>query len=650
MAPRRACRSRAAPDWKADLMPISKPPIPYGGKGLRLWHTLVRLFRMARSYWWAAGISTVLLFLGSLLEGAVFPLTLGLVLFAANPAFENQTMGGVHTSVLKNVSLLFTSRLHLDARSAFFFFLAVMFVCYLVKCLANGFQSYLSQLFAQRLIFKLRGRLHAHLMRLPSSFFESRQTGDLMSRVTSDINILQGMVSNDLIEAIRSPITALASLVLIFKLNSQLSLIAFAIGPLIAYAIMTSSRKMRRITREVQRRLGQLNAHLQERLSAVRVVQLFTREDYEIARFDALNERNITANLRAVKLGAILYPGIEFIAFLGLAVALLFAGIQMLNRGFAIPDLIAFLFGAQKVGAGLIKIGRIRLAMDQSLAAGERVFEVLDTESDIKEDPQPITLPRLQGRVDFRQVSFRYPTGEEVLRDINLEISPGEIIALVGPSGAGKTSLVNLIPRFYDPTRGGIEVDGTDIRKVSLYSLRSQIGIVPQETTLFDGTIRENIAYGRLEATQDEIVAAAQAANADEFIRALGQGYDTPAGERGLRLSGGQRQRIAIARALLKDPRILILDEPTSSLDTASEELVLEALGRLMEGRTTVVIAHRITTIRNADRILVLSGGRGIEQGNHQKLIADGGLYSRLYKSHGDSNIIRDEPLPEPNS
>jgi ATP-binding cassette, subfamily B, bacterial MsbA len=624
-------------------MPVSPATTPHSRKSLRLMHTIRRLFGMARPYWWAAGVATVLLFLGSLLEGGAFPLTLGLVLFAAAPSLGAQSLGD-KVNILEQISNFITRQAHLTPQGTFFFFLGIMFVSYLTKCLANGFQSYLSQLFAQRVIFKLRGRLHAHLMRLPSSFFETRQTGDLMSRVTSDINILQGMVSNDLIEAVRAPITALFSLALMLKINTQLSLIVFAIGPPIAYAIMASSRKMRRITREVQRRLGQLNAHLQERLSAVRVVQLFTREDYEIARFDDLNERNIKANLRAVKLGAMLYPGIEFTAFLGMAVALLFAGIQILNHNFDTSQLILFLISAQKVGTGLIKVGRIRLSMDQSLAAGERVFEVLDTESDIKEDPQPITLPRLEGRIDFDQVSFRYPTGEEVLREIELHIAPGEIIALVGPSGAGKTSLVNLIPRFYDPSKGRIAVDGTDLRRVSLHSLRSQIGIVPQETTLFDGTIQENIAYGRLEATQEEIFAAARAANADEFIRALPKGYDTPAGERGLRLSGGQKQRIAIARALLKDPRILILDEPTSSLDTASETLVLEALSRLMEGRTTVVIAHRITTIRNASRILVLARGQVIEAGNHQQLIAAGGLYYNLYKAHGESNIIRDEP------
>jgi len=625
-------------------MPDAKIPAPHTGKSLRLWHTIQRLFGMARGYRWALGVSTALLLLGTILEGVVFPLTIGMTLYSANPALNTQTLG-VESDVLRKASVFFARNVHLEPGSAFFFFITLMFICYLLKCLANGFQTYLSQFFAQRVILTLRARLHAHLIRLPSSFFESRQTGDLMSRVTNDINILQGMVSHDLVEAARAPITALWALGFMLALNAPLTLIALAIGPLIAYAIMISSRKMRRITREVQRRLGQLNAHLQERLSAVRVVQLFTREDYEIARFNELNERNIKANLKAVKLGAILYPGIEFTAFLGMALALLFAGIQMLNHRFEMPSLIAFLFSAQKVGAGLIKVGRIRLAMDQSLAAGERVFEVLDTESEIQEDRQPIILPRLRGGIDLHRVSFRYLTGEEVLREIELHIAPGEIIALVGPSGAGKTSLVNLIPRFYDPTQGRIEVDGTDLRRVSLHSLRSQIGIVPQETILFDGTILENIAYGRLEATQEEIIAAAKAANADEFIRALPQGYDTPAGERGLRLSGGQKQRIAIARALLKDPRILILDEPTSSLDTASETLVLEALGRLMERRTTLVIAHRITTIRNASRILVLAGGRVVEEGNHQQLLARGGLYCRLYQSHGESNIIRDEPV-----
>ena len=600
-------------------------------RSLRLLKTIRRLMGMARQYWWAAWLSAVLIIIGSLLEGVIVPVTLVLPIYAADLSV-NLPGSANEVDMLSRIDTFVTQHFHFDAWHAFLFFMALMFISYLLKCLTHGFQTYLSQFFAQRIIFTLRGKLHARLMQLPASFFEARQIGDLMSRTTSDVAMLQGLVSTDLIEAARAPITAIAALALMFKLNFKLTLIALVVAPLVVYAISYSSKKIRKIARETQRRLGQLNAHLQERLSAVRIVQLFTREEYEIQRFDELNERNIQANLRATKVGAMLYPSIEFMAFFGMALALVVAGWLMLKGSFHMAELLVFLIAAQKAGTGFIKIGRVRLAMDQALAAGERVFEVLDTESDIKEDPEPIVLPRLRGEIAFHNVSFRYVTGEEVLTKVDFRIAPGEVIALWGPSGAGKTSLVSLIPRFYDPTQGDIEVDGIDIRRVSLHSLRSQIGIVPQETILFAGSIHENIAYGKLEASRDEVIAAAKAANADEFILSMPQGYDSLVGERGTRLSGGQRQRIAIARAILKDPRILILDEATSSLDIKSESLVQEALSRLMVGRTTIIIAHRPSTIKNANRILVISDGHIIEEGSHEKLIAGGGFYSHMFE------------------
>jgi len=600
-------------------------------KSLRLLKTLRRLLGMARPYRWAAWLSLSLVVLGGLLQGAVVPLCFLLTVYTLTGSMK---VSGVDDDWVRNAAYHITSHIHMAKANAFLFFAGLLCLAFLLRSIAFGLQIYLSQFFAQRVIFTLRGRLHAHLLSLSSAFFESRRTGDLMSRTTNDVSVLQNVVSVELVDAARAPIIALSSLAVMFAMNAKLTLLSLAVGPIVAYAISRGSRKMRVIAREVQRRMGQLNAHLQERLSAVRVVQIFTREDYEISRFDEINEKNVRSNLRAVKIGAMLNPGVEFIAFLGMLIALLFAGWQMLHHTSDFPKLVGYLFLAQQAGSGLIKLGKVRLAMDQALGAGERVFEILDAESEVKEPPEPIHLPRLKGQIDFSDVSFRYPTGEEVLSNVNLHIVPGEVVALVGPSGAGKTSLVNLIPRFYDPTHGHIEVEGFDIRRVSLHSLRSQIGIVPQETFLFAGTIAENIAYGRLEATREEIIAAANAANADEFVREMPQGYDSPVGERGMRLSGGQRQRIAIARALLKDPRILIMDEPTSSLDMKSEALVLEALARLMVGRTSVVIAHRPSTIKNADRILVLSDGRIVEEGSHHQLISAGGIYSALYEGH----------------
>jgi subfamily B ATP-binding cassette protein MsbA len=626
-------------------MSITLQPDPQAKpRNLRLLETLRRLLRMAHSYRWAAWVSVILIVIGGILDGAVVPVCFGLVMFTITGTFGVE---GLSSGPLKDVASFITGLMPAQRSvSLFYLFMGTFCLAYILKGITFGAQLYFSQLFAQRIMFVLRGGLHAHLIRLSSSFFESRRTGDLMSRTTNDVNLLQNLVSAELVQAARAPVVVIAALVLMLRMSWQLTLLSLAVGPVVAYLISWGSRKMRYVTRQVQKRLGQLNTHLQERLSAVRVVQIFAREAHEIERFDQINERNMQANLKAVKVSALLYPGVELIAFLGLMVPLAMAGSLMMAGKMDTAVLLTFLYCAQKTGSGLISLGKVQLGVQQALAAGERVFEILDSESEVQEPARPVHLPRLRGEVDFRQVSFRYRTGEEVLSNINLHISPGEVVALVGRSGAGKTSLVNLIPRFYDPTAGHIEVDGIDIRQVGLSSLRSQIGIVPQETFLFADTIHENIAYGRLDATRGEVIEAAKAANADEFIRCMPGGYDSTVGERGVTLSGGQRQRIAIARALLKDPRILILDEPTSSLDVKSEELVLEALARLMAGRTSLVIAHRPSTIKNADRILVLDNGHIAEEGRHEELLASGGVYAGLYEGYFPS-LPRTAEVPE---
>ena len=364
----------------------------------------------------------------------------------------------------------------------------------------------------------------------------------------------------------------------------------------------------------------------------MRVIQSFAREDYEIASFRRLNERTFTAAMRVARVNSLSPNIVQALSMLSFVLVVVVAGVLIIGyKQLDIGSLMGYAVLMQQAGVFFVKIGTLHLRVQQSLAALGRILEVMAREPDVKEAPNAVALPPVQGRVTFRGVSFRYSEGEEVLQDITLEIAPGEMVALVGPSGAGKTSLANLVMRLYDPTEGAIEIDGYDLRGVTFLSLRSQIGLVPQETVLFGGTIRENILYGRMEATEDEVIAAAKAANAHDFIAALPQGYDSEVGERAVRLSGGQRQRLAVARALLKDPRILILDEATSSLDAESEALVQEALERLMLGRTTLVIAHRLSTIRKANRILVLSEGRLVEQGAHADLLARGGLYHRLY-------------------
>jgi subfamily B ATP-binding cassette protein MsbA len=508
----------------------------------------------------------------------------------------------------------------------------LMAAAYLLKCLAEFGQTYLSQHLAQHFMGDLRQMVYDKLLRLPPAFYELRQTGDLMSRTISDVSLVQDLVSVQLADLVVAGVTIALGLGLMAVSDWQLTIFAVALVPLIGWIIARAGNRMRHVTREMQRRLARLNVRLQERLASIRIVQSFAREQFESETFRRINADAVEANLQAARIAAIMTPFIEFVGVAAMTGGIIFAGWQVIRQDLSAAFLIGVFYIVQQVGLQFAKLGRLNLALQRAVAAGQRVFEVLDSESEIADAPDAVPLPKVEGRVEFDDVSFRYASGEPVLREVRLQVEPGEVIALVGPSGAGKTSLVSLIPRFYDPTQGAIRVDGHDVRTVTLASLRGQIGIVPQETILFGGAVYDNILYGRPDASREEVIEAARAANADEFISALPQGYDTEVGERALKLSGGQRQRLAIARALLKDPRILILDEATSSLDTASEALVQEALDRLMRGRTTLVIAHRLSTIRNAHRILVLADGRIIEQGNHHELLARGGAYRRLYE------------------
>jgi len=502
----------------------------------------------------------------------------------------------------------------------------------LLKCIADNRQGYLMNRFSNQVALLLRQQLFTHLLRLSPAYFERESTGARVSRVTSDVVVLQQCLGTQLAEIVYAPVSILFALVGMFWINWQLTLTALCLAPVIAIVMSAGGRQIRKLSIRIQERLADLNAGLVERLGSVRIIQSFVREPYETERVSTLNQHYFHDIMRSILLTETIAPGVEFVAYVGMMCGIVMAGYMVANHYILPLQFFAFIMMAQRGGQHFKRLSRINQVRQQANGAGTRIFELLDTEPEIQDAPEAKPLPQAEGRIAFEGVSFSYSTGERVLQEINLTVSPGEVIALVGPSGAGKTTLVNLLPRFYDPTAGHIRLDGVDLRDITLASLRSQVGIVPQETVLFGGTIYENILYGRLEASREEVIAAAQAANALEFIERLPEGFNTVVGERGARLSGGQRQRVAIARAVLKNPRILVLDEATSALDTESEHLVQQALDRLMQERTTFVIAHRLSTVQHATRILVLDKGCIVEAGSHQQLLAYDGLYRRLYE------------------
>ena len=493
-------------------------------------------------------------------------------------------------------------------------------------------QTYLMSYVGQKVIIDIREAVYRKLQFLSLGYFEKRQTGTIMSYVTNDVGALQGSIIESATDFVTEMSILIGSLALMFNLHWKLSLLTLITMPLVAKAMDLFGKKLKRTSGIMQERAADITAVLQETISSVRVIKSFVREEYEIARFVKENYANFRAQMKNAQVMATLTPVIELIAAIGVTFLIWYGGFEVINGNLTAGALIAFLVYATNLANPIKRLSRIYGNIQKAMAAAERVFSVLDEKTDIVEKENATELKAVIGKVDFKAVTFKYNENEVILKDINLAVKAGQMVAIVGPSGAGKTTIVNLLPRFYDPVAGNIYIDDVNIADVTLASLREKIGIVPQETVLFNGSIYDNILYGDLTATTEEVMAAAKAANAHDFIMQMADQYQTQIGERGSKLSGGQRQRIAIARAILKNPRILILDEATSALDTESEKLVQDALDKLMVGRTSFVIAHRLSTILQADMIIVMEKGQIVEQGSHEELLKLDGLYSGLYK------------------
>jgi len=505
---------------------------------------------------------------------------------------------------------------------------------------ASWFQQYTLAQIGRGILFTIRKQMFSHVQKLSLSFFDRNEVGRIMSRIQNDVAALQEVITTGITEILADILNLGIIIFILFTMNVELTLISLAILPVIVLVLVFYTRYSKNAFIRVRQAISNVNSSLQENISGARVIQALSRENVNFQRFDSMNESNFDANMGATRLASALQGSVEVINGAAIMLLVIFGGTQAINGQLSIGQLVGFVLYVQRFFEPIRSLSMQYTQLQRATAGGVRIFEVLDTKADIVDDPQATAMPPVKGAIVFKDVAFHYIPGVDVLKDINLHIQPGETVAFVGSTGAGKSTLVSLVPRFYEISAGSLTVDGYDIRRVTQQSLRQQIGMVLQEPFLFSGSIRENIIYGRENATEAEMITAAQAVGAHDFIMRLEKGYDTILQERGSNLSVGQRQLVSFARAILSDPKILILDEATANIDTQTEILIQKALKKLLVGRTSLIIAHRLSTIQDANRVVVMDGGKIAEIGNHQELLQKGGLYHHLYTmSYALSNI-----------